>query len=80
MRPFYDARLRDLGPDDLVIVECLCGYSTTLTAAMLATAGVKELDWIKGLPRRLRCQACKKAGRAGGKPSVSIVWAAKTSG
>jgi hypothetical protein len=74
MRPFYDARLSDLGPSDYVVAECACGHVEMLTAGMLATAGVKEHEWIKELSRRLRCQACQKAGRAGGKPSVSIVW------
>ena len=74
MRPFYDARLSDLGPSDFVIADCRCGRVEMLTAGMLASAGVKKHEWIKELPRWLRCQACQKAGRAGGKPSVSIVW------
>jgi hypothetical protein len=74
MRPFYDARQRDLGPSDYVVAECTCGHVEMLTAGMLASAGVKEYELIKELPRRLACQACKKAGRTGGKPSVSIVW------
>jgi hypothetical protein len=41
MRPLYDARISDLGPGDLVAVECACGHTETLTAAMLATAGVR---------------------------------------
>jgi hypothetical protein len=40
MRPLYDARISDLGPGDLVKVECACGHSELLTAGMLATAGV----------------------------------------
>jgi len=40
MRPLYDARLEDLGPADLVKVECGCGHSELLTAAMRTIAGV----------------------------------------
>ena len=40
MKPLYAARLEDLGPDDLLEVECVCGHSEALTASMLATAGM----------------------------------------
>jgi hypothetical protein len=41
MRPPYDARISDLGPDDVVKVECLaCDHADLLTAAMLNTVGV----------------------------------------
>jgi hypothetical protein len=43
MRPLYDARVEDLGPDDRVVVECGCGHVERLTAAMLATAGVAAI-------------------------------------
>jgi hypothetical protein len=34
MRPLYDASVRDLGPGDLVQVECtFCRHSELLTAA-----------------------------------------------
>jgi hypothetical protein len=38
MRPLYDARISDLGTGDFVHVECACGHTELLTAAMLATA------------------------------------------
>ena len=41
MRALYEARLEHLGPGDLVKIECSCGHSELLTAAMLAIAGVK---------------------------------------
>jgi hypothetical protein len=44
MKPFWDARVGDLGPGDLVKVECLCGHTEMLTGAMLRTAGLSELE------------------------------------
>jgi hypothetical protein len=44
MRPLYDARVSDLGPGDLVMIECCCGHSETLTASVLTTAGVASDD------------------------------------
>jgi hypothetical protein len=41
LRMLYEARLEHLGPGDLVKIECSCGHSELLTAAMLAIAGVK---------------------------------------
>jgi hypothetical protein len=26
VRPLYDCRVEDLGPSDLLVVECACGY------------------------------------------------------
>ena len=43
MKPLYAAWLGDLGPGDLVEVECVCGHSQVLTASMLATAGMEAL-------------------------------------
>jgi hypothetical protein len=44
-RPFRTAVvLEDLGPDDRVLVECACGHTEELTAAMLATAGVVKSE------------------------------------
>ncbi len=40
MPALYAARVSDLGPDDVLVVECGCGHREELTAAMLATAGV----------------------------------------
>ena len=41
MRALFEARLQDLGPGDLVKVECACGHTEWLTAQNLTTAGVK---------------------------------------
>ena len=40
VRPFYDCRISDLGPDDILYVECGCGHFEELSAAMLATVGL----------------------------------------
>jgi hypothetical protein len=70
MRPLYDARLEDLGPSDLVVVECVCGHTERLTAAMLRTAGLPEYEIIVRLQRRFRCRECDEKGRV----DVSIRW------
>jgi hypothetical protein len=60
----YAARLGDLGPGDLVEVECVCGHSQALTASMLATAGMgKPYETIMELQRRLRCRECDERGK-----------------
>ena len=71
MRPLYDARVEDLGPDDLVVVECACGHLEHLTAAMLSTAGVAPYTSVLGLKRRLKCKSCRWRGRA----DVTVKWA-----
>ena len=71
--PFYAARLSDLGPGDFVQVECACGHTERLTAAMLMTAGVGPDETVQGLESRMRCRECDEKGRA----VTSIRWAAK---
>jgi hypothetical protein len=70
MRPLYDARVEDLGPDDRVLVECACGHLEHLTASMLTTAGVPPYTAVLDLRRRLKCRECRWKGRA----DVSIKW------
>ena len=71
MRPLYDCRVSDLGPDDILVVECGCGHREQLTAAMLGTAGVAPETKILDLQRRLKCRECRWKGRA----VVSVRWA-----
>jgi hypothetical protein len=71
MKPFYDARVADLGPGDIVKVECLCGHVEMLTVGMLRTAGLSEHEPIRGLNSRLRCRECDAKGKA----DLSIKWA-----
>jgi len=71
MRALYAARIEDLGPDDVVVVECACGHVEHLTAAMFVTAGVPPYTKILDLKRRLKCKSCRWKGRA----DVSVKWA-----
>jgi hypothetical protein len=72
MRPFYDARVRDLGPGDIVLVDCArCDHSESLTALMLKTAGLAPHTVIKDLDRRMRCRECDARGHV----LISIRWA-----
>jgi hypothetical protein len=64
MVPLYAARAGDLGPGDFVQVECPCGHSELLTAAMLATAGVAPDRKVLDIGCRMRCRECDERGRA----------------
>jgi hypothetical protein len=70
MRPLYDARVSDLGPDDFLQVECAYGHLEHLTAAMLTTAGVGPDQKVLDLKAKLKCRECRWKGRA----LVSIKW------
>jgi hypothetical protein len=48
MKGFWEAHVGDLGPGDLVKVECACGHVEMLTGAMLMTAGVSEHEQVRG--------------------------------
>jgi hypothetical protein len=74
--PVYAARVSDLGPSDIVQVECTCGHAERLTAAMLITAGVGPDCKVENLTSRMRCRECDENGRA----VISIRWAAKRCG
>lgn len=65
MRALFEARLEDLGPGDLVKIECICGHSELLTASMLTTAGVKTLRDDLGLTAEapLPGMRCAREGR-----------------
>ena len=62
MVPFYAARVADLGPGGFVQVECICGHTERLTAAMLTTAGVRPDEKVQDLGRRMRCRQCDEKG------------------
>ncbi len=64
MVPLYAARVSDLGPNDFLVVECGCGHSEELTAAMLATNGAAPETKVLDLQRRLKCRECRSKGRA----------------
>ena len=63
MRPRYDARISDLGPGDFVQVECACGHTELLTAAMLETAGVTPACKVLDLAHHMRPRDCDDRGR-----------------
>jgi hypothetical protein len=71
MRALFEARLKHLGPGDLIKAECVCGHTEPLTAQMLATAGAKPYEVILDLQY--------KAANAGNATSggVSIRWEAR---
>jgi hypothetical protein len=69
--PLYAARIADLGPGDLLVVECVCGHAERLTARMLATGGAGAEDKIADLAPRLRCRECDDRGKV----VMSIRWA-----
>jgi hypothetical protein len=70
MVPLYATRVSDLGAGDFVRIECPCGHSELLTAAMLTTAGVAPDRKVLDLGGRMRCRECDERGRA----VVSIRW------
>lgn len=72
MRALYQARVEDLGPDDVLLVECACGHREKLTALMLRTAGVAPETKVIDLQRRMKCRECRWKGRA----EVSVRWGA----
>jgi hypothetical protein len=72
MRPFYDARVESLGPQDFVVVECVCGHTEKLTAPMLlACKRVEAHSFIQGMDRMMRCRKCDEKGKV----LLSIKWA-----
>ena len=60
----YAARLSGLGHRDLAQVECACGRTELLTAAMLATAGMAPKRKVFDLGLRQRCRERDEKGRA----------------
>ena len=64
MRTLYEARVEDLRSGDLVKVECVCGHAELLTAATLATAGLKPYECIVDLQYKLRCRECEFEGKS----------------
>ena len=73
MRALYQARVEDLGPDDLLVVECGCGHREELTPLMLRTTGVAPETRVLDLQRRMKCRECRWRGRA----AVSVRWEAE---
>jgi hypothetical protein len=70
--PLYTARVLDLGPGDLVRVECTaCGHDELIPTVGL-TQGLRLSPYmlIRDLVPRLRCRECDERGKA----ALSIRW------
>jgi hypothetical protein len=71
MVPLYAARMEDLGPGDLVKVDCgACGHTALLAPAFLSRLGLSPLRKVFDLKDRVRCRGCGARGKA----IVSIKW------
>jgi len=83
MRPLYDTRLRDLGPRDLLKIQCTaCSHIVRMIASYLAGRGIQPYEPILSLRRRLRCRRCHHRGMwrfrlSGGSDAVSGVLCAE---
>jgi hypothetical protein len=72
MVPLYLARIEDLGPGDLVKVDCAaCSHTALLSTAFLSRLGLDPRDKVLDLKNRVRCRSCGLRGHA----VVSIKWA-----
>ncbi len=71
MVPLYAARIGDLGPRDLVKVECgACGHEALIHPTALPGLQFQPHHLAVGLEQRLRCRECDVRGKA----VVSIKW------
>jgi hypothetical protein len=73
MVPLYAARVQDLGPGDVVVVECgACGHTTAIPPIGLVHGlRLAPTERVLDLAPRLRCRECDARGKA----VVSIRWA-----
>ena len=70
--PLYAARIADLGPGDLVKIDCgACQHTALLTPAFLDRLGLSPQRKVLDLQDQVRCRGCGVRGRA----VVSIKWA-----
>jgi hypothetical protein len=74
MVPLYAARVQDLGPDDVAVFKCgTCGYTAEIPpSGLLRGLGLKPVEKVLDLERRLRCRLCYAKDQA----VVSIKWKA----
>jgi hypothetical protein len=73
MVPLYAARVRDLGPGDVVVFRCgACGHTAEIPPSVLPGLGLQPREKVLDLERRLRCRLCLARGQA----VVSIKWRA----
>jgi hypothetical protein len=66
MVPLFAARIEDLGPGDLVRVECAaCGHDVLITrSALLQGLRLQPTDRVLDLESRFRCRECDARGKA----------------
>jgi len=70
MRPRYDARLRDLGPRDLIKIQCNASHIARMGVAYLLHRRIEPYQPVLALKRRLRCRRCHSQGHV----EISIEW------
>jgi hypothetical protein len=72
MVPLDNARIVDLGPDDLVKVKCYaCGHEVLLPPSALHHGlHLRPETPILDLERKMRCRECDEKGRA----LVTVQW------
>ena len=64
MLPLYSARVSDLKPGDVVIVECAsCGHDGLIHPAALQSLALGSNERILDLAPRLRCRECDTGGK-----------------
>src|SRR5207247_1502752 len=73
MVPLYAARIEDLGPGDLVKIECIaCGHTELIPpSSLLQGLRLTPYTPVLDLEPRLRCRECHVRGKA----LVTIKWA-----
>jgi hypothetical protein len=71
VRPLYDARYRDIGSRDIVVVRCAaCSHSVRIGQRYLARLNLEPYQPILSLKWRLRCRRCHTRGHV----DISIEW------
>ena len=69
--PLYAARIEDLGPGDLVKIDCgACQHTALLTREFLDRHGLQPHRKVLDLKDQVRCRGCGVRGRA----LVSVKW------
>ena len=72
MVPLYAARIEDLGPGDLVKIDCgACTHTALAAPAFLNQLGLSPRHKVLDLQDRVRCRGCGVRGRA----VASVKWA-----
>jgi hypothetical protein len=72
MVPLYSARIGDLGPNDLVRVQCIsCGHCETIPPGGLIGLRLPLETLILDLEPRFRCRECDERGKA----VATVAWA-----